>query len=201
MTTLRSKAIHLAQANPAIRGELLPLLKTAQDSDARAFIEQELESLKKGGYWKPPHNLALNFALMGANFWTFTILPLFWQRKAYRKDLNGIVIHPIWTSVANGRTIGPKNMSGFSELDMKTAQDVVSTIRRAESVQDSVRHELKAIETQFGIDIPTSIVSDLIQDSLKVAKRRWGVDRMKVKDRLIPFDGSPARDLSAWGGM
>jgi len=168
------------------------------EAQAREILEKNLEPLKRG-YWKPPHNLALNFALMGANLWTFTILPLFWKKQGYRADLNGIVIQPIWRSVQSGTTLGYQNSSGFSILTPDVAQNIVSLIGRAETIQDTVREELRMIEMHFGIEIPSQIKASLAStDMLKVAKRRWRVDTLNLKKRLIPFDGSKPRDLGTF---
>jgi hypothetical protein len=204
MASLRSKVIRLAHSRPELRPALLPLLKAASEEEneseaqARAILEKNLEPLKRG-FWKPPHNLALNFALMGANLWTFTILPLFWKKQGYRADLNGIVIQPLWRSVQSGTTLGYRNTSGFAILTPDVAQSIVSLIGRAESIQDTVREELRLIETHFGIEIPSQIKTSLAStDMLKVAKRRWRVDTLKLKKRLIPFDGSKPRDLGSF---
>lgn len=205
--TLRANLIRLAHEKPELRDHILPILKSASgegdlqkelDAQGRAIIQKDLDPLGKNAWWKPPHNLALNFALMGANFWSFTILPFAWKRKAYRADLGGIVIQPIWSSVDDGRGVGVMDMSGFYNLTPEIAEKIVSVITRAPTIHETVTKELKAIEQVFGIDIPNGVRSKLILEATKVAKRRWGVNRMRVKNRLIPLDGSKPRDLGSF---
>lgn len=200
--SLRDQVLRLASADPELRTHLLRALK-ATPSEAEGSpedrLKKELQPLGKNAYWKPPHNLAVNFALMGANLWVFTILPLFWQKKAYREDLKGIVIHPIWTSVKEGRTLGNVDLGGFREMNAQQVQALLGIFPKMPNIEQTVSKELAAIETHFGIQIPGDIQRTLIQESLKTAKRRWGVDRLRVKNRLIPLDGSKPRDLGAWG--
>jgi hypothetical protein len=177
--------------------------KTAYDEaeeEAHAILKRELAPLKGGDLWKPPHNLALNFALMGANLWVFTILPMFWKKKGYRTidGQEGIVIHPIWASVSQGGTIGPKDMSGFSHLTPEIAHKIVKAIKARKTIPETVGMELKALQQQFGIKIPAGVSTKIINQSVKVAKRRWSVNRLRVKDRFIPLDGSKPRDLGSW---
>jgi hypothetical protein len=204
---LRSKLIRLAHQKPELRPDLLPILKSGGfedetdrlqrgEAEAKEILNREMEPLKRG-FWMPPHNIALNFALMGANLWTFTILPLFWKKKSYRADLNGIVIHPAWRSVNHDR-LGPMSMSGFEYLTPAVAESLVAGFKRVETIPDTVKKEIRLIEQAFGIDVPSNISSQLVADSIKVAKRRWGVNTLKVKDRLIPLDGSKPRDLGAF---
>jgi hypothetical protein len=201
---LRTNLIRLAHENPDLRDQILPVLKQSSDDDlakqeeeANAYLAANLESLPRG-FWMPPHNLALNFALMGANLWRFTILPYGWQRTGYRQSLNGIIIHPIWTSVGDGRALGTMNMSGFSYLTMDVAKKLVAAFKDIETIPETVKKELVLLEKHFNIEIPGNVEGPLIVESVKVAKRRWNVDRMRVKNRLIPLDGSKPRDLGSW---
>jgi len=155
------------------------------------YLQDKLESFKKGhGMWLPPHNFGLNQALMGWNLWVFTILPMFPKKKAYNAEYNGIVIHPNWTPLKGDRL--------FPEMDLDLAQKLVSIMQRSSTVQETVRKELDWIEREFKIEIPSGIRSKMEKESLTMAGRRWGVDRLRMKDRLIPLDGSKPRDLSSW---
>ena len=166
----------------------------ASDEDARKegrdILDQELEAFRKGhGWWLPPHNLGVNEALMGVNLWRFTILPLFPKKKAYSEEHNGIVIHPIWTSLGNDTY----------DLTPELAKKMIAAARKQPTIQEDVRKELKWMETYFKIRIPESIKSSLLKEALKTASRRWSIDRLRVKDRLIPLDGSKPRDLGMFG--
>lgn len=154
-------------------------------------LQAMLEPLSKNGYWKPPHNMAINFAIFGTNLWYFTLLPLFWQKRAYRSDLGGIVIHPIWAPFENGEY-------RHGELTERNIGKVLQLIEKQGTVQDSIKRELRLLEQFFKIQIPPGIEQNLLKDSLKVAKRRWGVDRMKIKNTLVPLDGGKPRNLNSF---
>ena len=128
---------------------------------------------------------------MGYNFWRFSILPYFPKRKAYREDLAGIVIHPIW----HPDTKAPDHLR---TLDVEQAKKLIAYARQAPTVQETVRLELAWMETTFSIRIPEAIQGKILKDTLATAKRRWGVDRLRVKDRLLPLDGSAPRDLGGF---
>ena len=204
---LRSKVIRLAHQNPALRPHLLPLLAkqaggivdpaSVEEEKAMDLLRTEMEPLKNG-FWMPPRNLALNFALRGPNLWAFTILPFEGQKRAYRTDLNGIVIRPIWIPVGDGRAIGSMDMSGFSTLTLPHAENLIKVFQKVETIPETVKKQLRLIEASHGIQIPSGVEASLVAESLKVAKRRWGVDRLRVKNRLIPLDGSEPRDLGSF---
>lgn len=189
-----TKAAGIKDQNPSIVWD-----DETEEQAAEDYIQQHLTKTQKGnGLWKPPHNLLLNRALMGYNLWVFTILPFGGAKRAYREDLNGLVIQPIWTSLSQGRTLGSLDMSGFSHLDIDTAEKLVQVINDADTISQTVAQELRAIETANGIKIPSTIEAVLMKDALPTAARRWGVDRLRVKKRLIPLDGSKPRDLGSF---
>lgn len=168
--------------------------KVALDPGAEAiedFLVSELEAMPKaaGAWWMPPRNVVLNQTLLGGfNLWRFTILPLFPERRAYSEKLGGIVIHPIW------RPLGSQTL----ELTLDTAKNLVAGIRKSPTVQDDVRKEIDWIEKKFSIRVPEAVVAKLVKDALPTARRRWNVDRLRVKDRLIPLDPMMApRDLDS----
>ncbi len=156
---------------------------------AREYLNDKLELFKKGHcWWLPPHNLALNMALLNWNLWRFTILPLFPKKKAYREDLKGIVIHPSWVPLKED----------FKVLTLNLAERVVAAMQQEPTVQETVRKELDWIEREFSLQIPSTVRSQLEKETLVTARRRWGVDHLRLKNRLIPLDGSKARDLGAF---
>lgn len=171
--------------------EMAPEVKEDEDPAEAMFLEN-LETLPKSGraWWLPPHNLIVNQTLLGGyNLWRFTILPFFPKKKAYSETLAGIVIHPAWLSMNDSTYDGTRDF----------AERIVSAAKKAPTVQEAARAELAWIEREFSIRIPESVQGAIIKDALPTAKRRWGVDRLRIKDRLIPLDGSPPRDLGAWG--
>lgn len=160
---------------------------------AISTLEKELEALKGHGWWKAPHNYVVNSALMGFNGWIFTILPFRAKLTAYRpagRLPEGIVIDPSWRP--DPRTDRPLDHTP------KAAELLIRIVNQSESVPDTVRGELAAIEATFKIQIPSGIQSNLVSESLKVAKRRWGVDRLRQKRILVPLDGSKPIQLGSW---
>lgn len=159
------------------------------DSEDKAIeiLDKVMAPLGKKPYrWIPSHNFALNRALMAWNAWHFTVLPLLNARlRAYRPARNGkpegIVLHPIWR---------PFNNTDWAVMTPDFAEKLVQIAKKAPSIKDSVKNELKWIETTFKIDIPSEVKNKIIAGSEKVAKRRIDVDRLRVKDELWPFDGS-----------
>lgn len=167
------------------------------DKDAKALIARELAPLTPNGFWDPQRAWALNFAFMGPNIWRYTLFP-FGLARGYRKDLNGLVVHQTWKPVDARGDLGYKDSSGFTYLDVATAKKIVSAIQLGPTLEDVVRTELSAIENQFEIKIPLSISNALVKEAPKVAARRWSANKMRIKDRLIPLDGSAPRDLAVF---
>jgi hypothetical protein len=159
----------------------------SDEKAAQTYLDTSCERMpRKAAWWVPPHNLLLNQTLMGRfNAWRFTILPFFAKATAYKEALGGIVIHPIWVP-ADDRLF---------DLDEEMAKRMVGAMRKAATIQEDARQELAWMEHQFSIRIPDAIKAKVLKDTLAAAKRRWGVDRLRVKDRLIPLDGSAPRDL------
>lgn len=177
-----ASALHLAELGDPSDPE-----DESPEQAAVAILDAELEALpKKRAWWSPPRNFLINQGLSAYNFYRFTILPMYAARMAYNEALGGIVIHPIWT---------PLNNDYIRSLDVAAATKLVAIARKSATIQEDVRQELAWIERTFKIDIPDKIKATLTKDALTTAKRRWGVDRLKTKNRLIPLDGSPARDL------
>lgn len=149
------------------------------------FMGENFETLKHA-WWVPPHNLLLNQTMLGkCNLWVFTILPFFPQKKAYNKTHNGIVIHPTWKPTADEPMW----------LSEGIAKRIYVASKNSPTIQETVRKELSWIETQFQIRIPEEVEGKLVKTSLATAARRWGVDRLRIKDQLIPLDGSKPRNL------
>ncbi len=158
---------------------------------ATAALNKELEALPKHGWWSPPHNYVVNGALMNLNGWVFTILPFRAAKTAYRpasdRSPEGIVIDPKWEPDGKDTPWTGKAAEAFAKY-----------AKVQPSVPDSVRKELADLERHFKINIPASVQSSLINDSLKVAKRRWGVDGLRRKRILVPFDGGKPIQLGSW---
>jgi hypothetical protein len=131
--------------------------------------------------WQPPHNLALRPTAMGWSGWVFTLLPYFPTKRAFREDLNGIVIRPMWRMAA---IFGPQKL--------KTA---TQRLADGPTIAATVDKELTWMEHRFGIEVPPDIRAGLVADSLRQARLRWGVPPSRIRDRLIPLDGAMPRDL------
>lgn len=165
--------------------------QTDEFSQTTAVLNKELEALPKHGWWSPPHNYVVNGALMALNGWVFTIMPFRPGKTAYRPASDrfpeGIVIDPNWA---------PDDKD--TPWTAKAALAFANYAKAQPSISDTVRRELADIERHFKIEIPASVQSNLISESLKVAKRRWGVDRLRRKKILIPFDGGKPIQLGSW---
>ncbi len=158
-----------------------------------AFLDQNMKKLKKGSaWWLPPHNFVLNSALMNLNCWYFSILPFRSATTAYRQKSDrlpeGIVIDPNWKPF--------QNSEGSHVL--AAAEHAFKMAKTHPSVSDSVKRELEVIENHFKVQIPPSVASTLIGQSLKIAERRWGTDGLRRKKILVPFDGSKSIPLGSW---
>lgn len=168
--------------------------KQADIQAVRDLFDKELTKFPKGHcWWDPPHNCAINMALMGINLWEFSILPGFPHKTAYWKGderyPEGLVVHPSWHPTTN---------NPLTDDDVKVAEKLINLAKKAESVQDQVKKDLKKVEGWFSITIPGSIETKLVAEAAKIASRRWGVNHLKMRDTLIPFDGSKAVELSRW---
>jgi hypothetical protein len=152
-------------------------------------FETELESLAKGAWWVPGRNLVAHRGNAAWSFWSFTLLPLYASKTAYRDDLGGIVIRPLWRLAAD---------QNAPEMTAKLAATAIENMRGWPTLEATARKELAWIETSFGIKIPESIVAGLVGVVDKQAHLRWGLNRLQLKDRLIPLDGALARELGEW---
>jgi hypothetical protein len=169
----------------------------AKKADIQAVTDlfaKELTKFPKGHcWWDPPHNLGINQALMGINLWEFGILPGFPHKTAYWKGderyPEGLVVHPSWHPITN---------NALTDDDVKVAEKLIKLAKAADSVQNRVKEELKKVEAWFSVKVPSGIESKLVAESVKIASRRWGVNHLKMRDTLIPFDGSKAVEISRW---
>lgn len=160
------------------------------EREAEKFVSENFESMKGGGWWVPNHNLLLNQTMMGTcNLWVFSMLPLFPRKKAYNPKHNGIVIHPSWH---------PYDKRVF-DMSLGDVKKVYVAAKSSPTVQDTVRKELAWVESEFKIQIPEAIQAKLVKSAIPTAVRRWGADRLRTKDQVIPLDGSKPFNLSAWG--
>lgn len=174
-------------------GELDTVLDEQPDDYGQAseYLNKNLQALQHHGWWDPGHNYVVNGALMALNGWVFTIMPFRAAKTAYRPKSDrfpeGIVIDPNWA---------PDDKDG--PWTAKTADIFVRYAKTRPSIEESVRQELADIERHFKVEIPSGVKSKLIGESQKVAKRRWGVDRLRRKKILVPFDGSKPIQLGSW---
>jgi hypothetical protein len=155
------------------------------------YLDQNAKKFKKGhAWWVPPHNLAINAALMEMNFWYFTVRPRFSKvyRPASDRFPEGLIIDPDWNSFKDPGWTHTKN----------AAEKAVELAKRMRTVPEAVKQDLKEMEAAAGVNFPDSIVSRIVNDSLKVAERRWGTDRLRRRKILVPFDGSKPMELGSW---
>jgi hypothetical protein len=168
------------------------------DSEDKAveILDKEFKPLgKKPHRWIPPNNFALNRALFGWNAWYFTVLPmrLFGKKTGYRPASDrlpeGLVLHPIWS---------PFRDAEWREMHPQLAEKLIRVCKQQPSIKDAVSKELRTVEDDFKVEIPSSLKSKILADCEKVAKRRIDVDRLRVRDELWPFDGGKPIKLGSW---
>jgi hypothetical protein len=157
---------------------LAEVLAFAAKADKQASTLEGLEPLGSGGSWAPPHNLVAKFSARGFGLWTFSILPYFPVKRAYREDLNSIVIRPAWRPMP-------------LEVNTRHASEAFP---KYPTISTTVDKELSWLEKQFSIEVPADIRAVLVAASLDQARQRWGADPTRIKDRLIPLDGALPRD-------
>jgi len=202
------KAGHLVQAERLfLANEAMRLVKAEEEESSyqamEAYLNANLSRFakdKQGAWWDPPRNYVINSAIMGLNTWRFGILPMFAEKMAYRpanperEQLEGLVIDPSW------KPTGSSDPTGGNTVDhsLKVAEILTKYTKGQPSVQDTVKNELRWVESKFGVKIPSSVEASLVKDAAKVATRRWGVNRLRTKKILVPFDGSKAQELSNW---
>jgi len=187
-TTLASQLIVVADELSAIPKQADEM--DNEDSASAALFDEKLERFPKGSaWWSSPQNMAINRAMVAWNFWRFTILPMFPAKRAYREDLNGIVIRPAWRPVSD---------QNVALMTLELAEKLVGHVKSSPTLQATVEKELSWIERTFGIKVPAGVRASLAKDSLKAAKRRWNANQLRLKDRLIPLDGGKPRDLGSW---
>lgn len=155
------------------------------------YLDQNAKKFKKGhAWWVPPHNMAINSALMEMNFWYFTVQAEFARPyiPAGERLPEGFVIDPHWKSFKDRGWVHSK----------ASAEEALNLAKKMKTVEASVKEDLKAMETKAGVNFPDNLVSKVVGESLKVAERRWGTDNLRRRRILIPFDGSKAMELSSF---
>jgi len=177
-----------------------------QYAEVVALFDREMVRLgRKDSWWLPAHNLVVNIPFLGhgfskpllwMNFWAFTILPMFANRRAYMPadpehgTPAGIVLHPNWTSI-----VKPDELLATLE----NAQKVLAAARQRPMVGETVEREMAWIEREFHIDIPSAIKAKWAQEAPRVAARRWSVDRVRLKDTFVPLDGRKPVQMGSFG--
>ena len=86
-------------------------------------------------------------------------------------------------------------LDAYIQRDLKLAEKLVSIMQRSHTVQETVRRELDWIEREFQVEVPSNIRSQMEKEALIMARRRWGVNRLRLKNRLIPWGGRKPRDI------
>ena len=158
--------------------------------DFVAYMDANAVPFPKGtAWWIPGHNFAINVTMMGrVNLWQYTILPLFAEKskdRVYRSaggTGEGLVVHPSW--------IQHHKFAGAYPTIPELAERMIAFAASTPTVSESVKSELKWVETKYHFAVPMEIKTRLMMDAPKTAVRRWGVNRLKLKDIFIPFDGT-----------
>lgn len=169
-------------------------LNAPQEKRPEDRLTTELQHAGGSGYWKPPHNLMVNFSLSGVNLWMFSILMPFWERLGFDRKNNGIVIKPGWKPLGD-RVLGQTDLGGHHHMTDRQVDIVLKAVSDMKSIPETVKEELRKLEQHFHIEIPEASKALLIKNSLATAKRRWTANMLKIKNTLVPLDGSKPRDI------
>lgn len=158
------------------------------------YLDKEAKKFKKGhAWWVPPHNMAINAALMEMNFWYFTIKPVKFTTKWFREATDrypaGFVIDPGWAPFKDG---------GWDHT-LKAAEAAVKLAKQMRTITEAIKKDIDEMEAETGQKFPEASASKIINEAQKVAERRWHIDRLRVKKILVPIDGSKPMELSSWG--
>ncbi len=201
-TMVRSGAYESAERLILATAELrLVEADTSHFDETTEILNRELKALKKRGWWVPGHNYVVNWSLSGLNTWRFTLLPMWAHKQAYRPAdpksgrPEGIVIDPGWHPAEKSDPTHGDTVDDSPEVALVLA----AYAKKQPTVQETIRNELRWFESHFKVTIPPAIEAKFIKEGPKVAERRWGVDRLRTKKALVPFDGSKAIELSNWG--
>ena len=178
----------------------------AEFDEAVKLLNKHFKPFKKGrGWWIPDHALGVNMTLMGGiNLWRFSIYPtkaqvsgpasLYHPPKTDKRGnvySEGVEYRPMWVPYRKlGESIAavPKNV-----------EILIKAVKAFPSVGEITKREFKLIESKAGVKIPSSIVSQCVSQAVKVAERRWGVNRLKTNPQLLPFDGGKPEKMDSWG--
>jgi len=198
-------AQRLNQLKDALESGTVTAGNEGEYEEVEDLLNKELEKLKKNGWWEPNRNYVINWAIMGLNTWRFSILPFRAKMTAYRPAREarwqgdeprpaGIVLDLNW--IPTGITDPTRGQTIPSSL--KVAEALIKLAKTQPDVKDTVRAELDWIERQFGIQIPSQVGLKVISEAPKVAKRRWGTNRLRSKRTFFPFDGGKPIQLGSF---
>lgn len=175
-----------------------------RDEQAYEWLDAHFERLntKKRlhtAWWLPGQGVAVNLPMTGGlQLWRYTTLPVMVPmdrvyREAKDDDPAGILWRPSWQIL--------RNASGDSGIPImrESLELILGYVEGYHTTGQIQAWEFDAIEKQSGVPVPEAIRQKYIKDSPKVAKRRWGVNRLKIRTNFIPFDGSKKLELNSWG--
>lgn len=176
----------------------------ADYDEAHALLDREATRISKKGnpaWWLPDHGLVINSPLFGGfNLWIWSILKTFPKRGSYlpaEEDQygtypEGIVIRPMWQPHPRYRN------DAFPET-VEVVEALLKFAKQTPTVQNLTRSGFQWIEKENGISIPSSITTKYVSQAPKVAARRWGVNRVRMADTFVPFDGSKPVPMPSFG--
>ncbi len=147
-----------------------------------------VEPFGANAWWVPPRNLVAHKGCGGWSFWSFTLLPSFAVKRAFREDLGGIVIRPAWR---------PSDKD-VPDMSVRLACDISQKMEEFPTLSETVYREMAWIEDTFGVKVPNRIVSGFVRAVDKQARETWGASRLEIRERLVPLDGGPSRDIGKW---
>jgi len=190
-----NNAYKFLTSNPVDSAHDEPNQKEAYSVHEHLSRELKVVNPKKpNAFWSPGRSFVVNEALFAINMWFFSLLSgrLTDKSSGYAPagkfmggtSPEGLLIRPMWGSYADKVSETPEAIDQVIEL-----------AKKAKTCSEVVREELDDVERHNGVKIPENVRSKLIAEAPKVAARRWGIDRLRVKPVLVPFDGSKPIEL------
>jgi hypothetical protein len=124
---------------------------------------------------------------------------MFAAKQAYLPEGDDPVTEPAGIRLGLDWQPHPQYRNETFPATLAVAQKLVAFCRKHRTVGETMKDELKWIETHFGVAIPSSVEAQYVMKSPQIATRRWGINRLKTPDVFIPLDGRKAVPMPSWG--
>lgn len=155
-----------------------------EHAEAVAKLNTELVRTDKREAWYSPHrSIVLNMPLTGGlDIMQFSCLPMFPLRRAIQD--NGaegkvLMIQPAWHFPSH---------DGYRSYDVpKIVDKLISLVKGSETIEQVVKKELAALESQLKITISPLVKEEVVRYSMKVAVGRITTRSLNIKPKEFPI--------------